>query len=180
MADHAHGHAPTADATEHEHDGKACGHNHGHAKKEEEQPQPHAHSHGGKPCDGDHDSHGHGGHGHGASSSLAPLTDAPGTDVSSARDGGLFKEILKEGDADGGSPPPGSSVKVHYTGTLLDGSKFDSSRDRPGFFEFDVGTGRVIKGWDEGICTMKKVRHLLNAALDTIARAQHARRAACR
>lgn len=71
-------------------------------------------------------------------------------------DGGLFKKILVPGDPSAGSPPSGSKVTVHYVGTLLDGSKFDSSRDRPGFFEFDVGVGRVIKGWDMGICTMHK------------------------
>jgi len=71
-------------------------------------------------------------------------------------DGGCLKKILVEGDASSGTPPPEAKVKVHYVGTLLDGSKFDSSRDRPGFFDFEVGVGRVIKGWDLGISTMHK------------------------
>lgn len=54
-----------------------------------------------------------------------------------------------------GQPPaPGSEVVVHYDGYLLDGTKFDSSRDRGAPYVFRVGTGRVIKGWDEAVAAM--------------------------
>ena len=66
---------------------------------------------------------------------------------------GLKYEVITEGD--GASPEKGNTIVVHYTGTLEDGSKFDSSRDRNQPFQFRVGTGQVIKGWDEGLMMMK-------------------------
>jgi FKBP-type peptidyl-prolyl cis-trans isomerase len=66
---------------------------------------------------------------------------------------GLKYVDLEEGN--GATPKTGQTVVVHYTGTLEDGSKFDSSRDRNRPFDFKLGMGQVIKGWDEGLSTMK-------------------------
>ncbi len=55
----------------------------------------------------------------------------------------------------GPSPRPSQIVVVHYTGWLTNGKKFDSSVDRGEPFQFPLGQGRVIKGWDEGVATMK-------------------------
>ena len=66
---------------------------------------------------------------------------------------GLKYIDIKEGT--GATPKTGQTVSVHYTGTLEDGTKFDSSRDRGQPFKFKLGQGQVIKGWDEGLSTMK-------------------------
>ena len=84
--------------------------------------------------------------------SLAPFAPL----AASAREGftktdsGLEFEVVKEGEGD--MPTPGATIKAHYTGWLDDfesGKKFDSSYDRRQPLAFAVGTGRVIKGWDE-------------------------------
>jgi FKBP-type peptidyl-prolyl cis-trans isomerase FkpA len=56
---------------------------------------------------------------------------------------------------DGAEAKAGDTVSVHYTGWLDDGTKFDSSKDRQQAFEFSLGAGMVIKGWDEGVAGMK-------------------------
>jgi len=66
---------------------------------------------------------------------------------------GLKYVELVEGT--GETPKTGQTVNVHYIGTLENGTKFDSSRDRGQPFSFTIGKGQVIKGWDEGLSTMK-------------------------
>eukprot|EP00544_Gedaniella_sp_CCMP2646_P004722 CAMPEP_0202481084 /NCGR_PEP_ID=MMETSP1361-20130828/821_1 /ASSEMBLY_ACC=CAM_ASM_000849 /TAXON_ID=210615 /ORGANISM="Staurosira complex sp., Strain CCMP2646" /LENGTH=174 /DNA_ID=CAMNT_0049108577 /DNA_START=32 /DNA_END=556 /DNA_ORIENTATION=+ len=70
-------------------------------------------------------------------------------------DSGLKYKVVKEGN--GTVPPPGALVKTHYTGWLDDfnsDKKFDSSKDRNRPFQFKVGTGQVIRGWDEAFGSM--------------------------
>ncbi|XXT24410.1 FKBP-type peptidyl-prolyl cis-trans isomerase [Sorangium sp. So ce429] len=62
-------------------------------------------------------------------------------------------EDVKEGT--GAEAKPGQTVTVHYVGTLTNGNKFDSSRDRGKGFSFNLGAGQVIKGWDQGVAGMK-------------------------
>nr|GEZ26015.1 hypothetical protein [Tanacetum cinerariifolium] len=71
------------------------------------------------------------------------------------REHGLKKKIIKEGDG-WEMPLNGDEVEVHYVGSLLDGTRFDSSFDREMPFKFKLGLGHVIQGWDDGIKTMKK------------------------
>jgi FKBP-type peptidyl-prolyl cis-trans isomerase FkpA len=66
---------------------------------------------------------------------------------------GLIIEELVVGS--GAAAAAGQNVSVHYTGWLTNGTKFDSSKDRGDPFEFPLGRGHVIKGWDEGVAGMK-------------------------
>ena len=81
---------------------------------------------------------------------LAATKHAPKTVV--LKDGLKYVDLVV---GKGSLPKKGQTVRVHYVGTLLDGTKFDSSRDRGQPFEFALGTGGVIPGWDEGVATMR-------------------------
>jgi len=73
-------------------------------------------------------------------------------DLATTESGLKYKDmIVGKGDR----PAKGNTVQVHYTGWLMNGKKFDSSRDRTESFSFQIGVGQVIKGWDEGVMTMK-------------------------
>ncbi|XP_045892859.1 peptidyl-prolyl cis-trans isomerase FKBP4 isoform X2 [Micropterus dolomieu] len=77
-----------------------------------------------------------------------------GEDITPKKDGGVLKLVKREGTGTE-FPMTGDKVFVHYVGTLLDGTHFDSSRDRGEKFSFELGKGQVIKAWDIGVATMK-------------------------
>eukprot|EP01128_Nolandella_sp_AFSM9_P002356 TRINITY_DN12721_c0_g1_i1.p1 TRINITY_DN12721_c0_g1~~TRINITY_DN12721_c0_g1_i1.p1 ORF type:complete len:127 (+),score=37.26 TRINITY_DN12721_c0_g1_i1:51-431(+) len=81
-----------------------------------------------------------------------PLT-ATQAQIDEALAKGYIKVIISEGD-DAERPSPGSDCQLHYTGNLVDGTIFDSSRAKGRPFNFELGKGQVIKGWDEGVATM--------------------------
>lgn len=84
-------------------------------------------------------------------SDLVKYVESLGIKAEPTASGLYYIEHIK---GDGAKPKVGDKVKLHYTGTLLDGTKFDSSVDRNQPFEFVLGQGRVIKGWDEGVAMM--------------------------
>ena len=83
-----------------------------------------------------------------------PMTEnSENTENMVTTDSGLQYVDLVEGT--GAMPQTGQTVQVHYTGTLEDGTQFDSSRDRNRPFSFRIGVGQVIRGWDEGVSSMR-------------------------
>lgn len=78
--------------------------------------------------------------------------EAATTEVHKTPSGLQYIDIV---EGAGASPVSGNNVTVHYTGYLPNGKKFDSSVDRNQAFTFVIGYGQVIKGWDEGVATMK-------------------------
>uniref|UniRef100_A0A3B3ZYM3 peptidylprolyl isomerase n=2 Tax=Periophthalmus magnuspinnatus TaxID=409849 RepID=A0A3B3ZYM3_9GOBI len=77
-----------------------------------------------------------------------------GEDITPKKDGGVLKLVKREGTGEE-LPMTGDKVFVHYVGTLLDGTHFDSSRDKGEKFSFELGKGQVIRAWDIGVATMK-------------------------
>merc|ERR1739838_397906 len=76
-------------------------------------------------------------------------------DLTEHKDGGVMKIIKQEGVGEE-TPPKGTKVEVHYTGTLTDGTEFDSSHNHGSKFTFNLGKGQVIKAWDLCVASMKR------------------------
>jgi peptidylprolyl isomerase len=93
--------------------------------------------------------------GTGAAFAATPVPGAPpATKVGQKMTTPSGLEYIDETIGTGPHPERGQQVTVHYVGTLTNGTKFDSSRDRNEPFTFAIGEGEVIKGWDEGVATM--------------------------
>ncbi|XP_066091054.1 peptidyl-prolyl cis-trans isomerase FKBP5 [Saccopteryx bilineata] len=94
--------------------------------------------------------------------SPAAVVAEQGEDITPKKDRGVLKIVKRVGNSEE-TPMIGDKVYVHYKGTLSNGKKFDSSRDRNEPFVFSVGKGQVIKAWDIGVATMKKgeICHML-------------------
>ena len=84
---------------------------------------------------------------------IMPARDEKTTQSNQINKDGVLIEVLKEGS--GAEAQSGDTVSVHYTGTFENGAKFDSSLDRGAPFNFVLGSGQVIKGWDIGVLGMK-------------------------
>ena len=82
-----------------------------------------------------------------------PVVPADAASSTVTKPSGLKYEDVKVGTGD--TAEAGKAVTVHYTGWLTNGTKFDSSKDRGQPFDFPLGGGRVIRGWDEGVQGMK-------------------------
>lgn len=82
------------------------------------------------------------------------MTEVPEGEIDLSGDQGVLKKILQEGTGIE-TPSDGCKVSLHYTGRLVDGTKFDSSLDRNEPFQFELGKGSVIKAFDMGVATMK-------------------------
>ena len=94
--------------------------------------------------------------------------DVKSTDTVTTASGLQYIVVEKTKNTDAVIPQSGQTVDVHYTGFLLNGKVFDSSVERGQPFSFELGQGRVIKGWDEGLALMQvgdKVRLIIPSSL---------------
>jgi peptidylprolyl isomerase len=85
-------------------------------------------------------------------SEAAPVNPAQDENLVTTASGLKYVDLI---EGTGAQPQRGQTVSVHYTGTLENGTQFDSSHDRGRPFQFRLGVGQVIQGWDEGISSMK-------------------------